>query len=115
VLDIQCFDGSCKTILNSAIPLHDESGRITGGFVVNQDITALKQVEQALSKARDQAEASNQAKSAFLANMSHEIRTPMNAVLGFCYLLEQRALDPDQRRSGVQDPQRRSGATRSDR
>ncbi|MCK7582996.1 MAG: response regulator [Chromatiales bacterium] len=94
VLDIQCFDGSRKTILNWAIALRDESDQLMGAFCVNQDITPLKQAERALSEARDRAEASNQAKSAFLANMSHEIRTPMNAVLGFCYLLEQRTLDP---------------------
>ncbi|WP_462322884.1 response regulator, partial [Halochromatium sp.] len=97
LIDIQCFDGSRKTILNAVIPLHDEAGRISGTFIVNQDITALKQAEQALSQARDQAESSSQAKSAFLANMSHEIRTPMNAVLGFGYLLEQRSLDPASR------------------
>ena len=97
LIDIQCFDGSRKTILNAVIPLHDEAGRITGSFIVNQDITALKKAEQALSQARDLAESSSQAKSAFLANMSHEIRTPMNAVLGFGYLLEQRSLDPTSR------------------
>ncbi|WP_201246663.1 CheR family methyltransferase [Halochromatium salexigens] len=97
LIDIQCFDESRKTILNAVIPLHDEAGRITGSFIVNQDVTALKQTEQALSQARDLAESSSQAKSEFLANMSHEIRTPMNAVLGFGYLLEQRSLDPASR------------------
>ena len=59
------------------------------------DITQHKLIEQSLEAAKQIAEAATSAKSAFLSNMSHEIRTPMNAVLGFCYLLEQKALDSD--------------------
>ncbi len=46
-----------------------------------------------VAKARDAAEAANQAKSEFLANMSHEIRTPLNAVLGFAELLRNNSSD----------------------
>jgi signal transduction histidine kinase/CheY-like chemotaxis protein/HPt (histidine-containing phosphotransfer) domain-containing protein len=69
-----------------------------GGMVtLYTDITARKQVENALRMARAAAEEATAAKSRFVAIVSHEIRTPLNALLGSLQLLAEGDLAPPQR------------------
>lgn len=68
-------------------PLKNEFDEITHYVAMKENITELK-------KAREQAEASNKAKSKFLSRMSHELRTPLNAINGFSKLLMDSKTNP---------------------
>ena len=48
VIEIECFDGTRKTLLNSAVPMRNEQQEIIGAICVNQDISEGRQVQEAL-------------------------------------------------------------------
>lgn len=53
VINIQSFDGSLKTIMNSAAPLVGPQGEIEGAIVVNEDITERARAAEELRVAKE--------------------------------------------------------------
>jgi signal transduction histidine kinase len=94
---IQAKDGSYRWVLARGQALWDEQGQAVRLVGSHTDITERKLAEEALKRAKDQAEMANRAKSEFLANMSHEIRTPMNGVLGMIELVLETELSLQQK------------------
>ncbi|THI90319.1 MAG: PAS domain S-box protein [Nitrospira sp. CG24A] len=47
-LELECLDGTKKTIRNSAVPVLGEAGNIMGAVVLNEDITLLRVAQEVL-------------------------------------------------------------------
>ncbi|MGD8175485.1 hybrid sensor histidine kinase/response regulator [Marinimicrobium sp. ARAG 43.8] len=95
----------------SRVVAQEESQRQTR--LLMEEVDAHERTDRALQKAKEQADAANQAKSRYLTGISHELRSPLNAVLGYAQLLERDSSIPENRRDAL-GVIRRSGEHLSD-
>ena len=92
--EVTCANGEKVFAMITRFPVRDFAGSPIGVGGIHVNITDMKEKEQELRVARDEAERANRAKSTFLANMSHELRTPLNAIIGFSEIMEQELFGP---------------------
>jgi PAS domain S-box-containing protein len=78
------YDGEYRWFLSRALPVQDESGRVTRWFGTNTDITDQMATERALRDSEERLLAGEQAlrdadrqKDEFLATLAHELRNPL--------------------------------------
>lgn len=48
-IEIECFDGTRKIVLHSAVPIKDQQEQVAGAIVVMDDVTKLKENEKRIS------------------------------------------------------------------
>ena len=81
-IEIETFDGTRKTILNSALPIRTPQGEILGAVAVHVDISERKRAEQALIRGEKLASAGRMA-----ATIAHEVNNPLAAVTNALFLV----------------------------
>jgi signal transduction histidine kinase/CheY-like chemotaxis protein len=78
----------------------EEETRRQTDLLMNE-IEAHKRTDAKLQKAKEAAEAANNAKSRHVVGLSHELRTPLNAILGYAQLLERDQAIPQPRINAI--------------
>ncbi len=96
-MEVQRNDGTRTLVAIRARAVRASSGKLSYLEGTLMDITAQREAEAAVTRARDAALESARLKSEFVANMSHEIRTPMNGIIGMSGLLLDTELTGQQR------------------
>ncbi len=89
-------DGSTRVVEGRGEAVRNKEGQTVKIVGTVQDITRVAETNEALLKAKEDAESANIAKSHFLASMSHEMRTPLNGVIGLLDLLGETDLTHEQ-------------------
>ncbi|OGV54744.1 MAG: hypothetical protein A2X49_09735 [Lentisphaerae bacterium GWF2_52_8] len=78
-------------------PLEQEGNSCSGRIWYFRDVTTHKKAQEAMAKAKFEAEQNARMRSKFFALISHDVKTPLNSIAGFINLLETTGLSPMQK------------------
>ncbi|MGH7510150.1 MAG: PAS domain S-box protein [Gemmatimonadales bacterium] len=101
---IETFDGTQKTILNSATPIWDPSGEIVGAVNVSEDVTR-KQAEESERREKDeQARAAEkmEAVGRLAGGIAHDFNNLLTGILSYSDLILQELRPADPLRSDIE-------------
>lgn len=76
-----CPDGQVRWVTSMGQAIYAENGEPLQMNGTVRDITASRNADTDLRKAKEEAEAANRAKDRFIAVLSHELRTPLSPAL----------------------------------
>ncbi len=75
------------SIDDSAAPIQDEKGSITGVVLVFREITERRRAEDALRQYTAELQARNEELDAFAHTVAHDLKNPVGVVIGFAEML----------------------------
>ncbi|WP_448207090.1 PAS domain S-box protein [Azospirillum sp. sgz302134] len=81
-------DGRVTRFMVNSAPVRDDQGTIVAAVSILIDVEEQRRAEEALNRAKREAEQANLAKSKFLAAASHDLRQPMQSLLLFLEVLK---------------------------
>jgi PAS domain S-box-containing protein len=99
--EVKTKNGGKRNVLISGAPIYSSEGEVEGSIGIHFDITKIKELENYLRKAKQEAELAKKAEESFTARMSHEVRTPLTALQGTLELMSQIS-DDNQRNQYLQ-------------
>lgn len=83
-------DGTTLRAEGVVTPLVGGNGQHTGFSGLFRDVTERHRAAEALRRAKDEAERTNEMKDQFLAVLSHELRAPLSSITGWADILARR-------------------------
>lgn len=96
--------GQTIPIDDSAAPIRDQRGTISGAVLVFRDVTERQQAEEKLQRYALELQASNADLDAFTHTVAHDLQTPLNPIVGFADVLlhQYESISDEDRRAFLQ-------------
>ena len=80
-------NGECYWEMASISPVKNPEGVVTHFIAVKEDITARKEAEEELRRAKEEAETATRLKDKFVSLVAHDLQNPFSSIVGYLKLI----------------------------